>query len=662
MRSHRVFAQLQPWLQRTELLRELGAAEYLVAARIEPATRGREATAFVDLTFGDGERSVTIPLIYLDLAQLDIREADPLIFPQHVLGVVPDARIREIVERLYPHLERRALRAGFRAEEVVTFQAGAIFERARERGFFGAAPLAVTLPAIAAAVYARRFVLGHHIGVYGADAVALAAFLGGAGASSCLVAGAPAADAADAERWYGAVPVGDADAAYDVLIGRGPEPARAPVMVRLDAGAPGLPVAIAPPLPADLMLAFGTPVPGNVADFTVVAEREPVTREAADIALLPAVGGSAGRVAVVVRGDAALIPDADTGEAAALAAGLRREGFTVEVVGGVDALENFGPDLVHLFGVRPGTFARRVAEWAADRRKPLAVHAFYESPELGGYWGAMVSPYCFGYSGDERSVKTYLDLLARRQVEVDGVGPAMTWAPPDVALGDAQRVLGMADIVLVNSDRELRAVEPFRKGRLTLVVPPLPVPLEAPAPIAARVGSEAFVLAHAPIGPDGNQLLLARAAGAVGVPLVMAGPVADPAYAERLREFAPAGALLLEEPASAELAALYRAAAIVADASWTARGHGRLTTAAALGAAVVHSAGTWIDLPEEGHWPVDAADVGSIERGIGEALDAALRRDGALRAVSDFARERGSIAVAAILAAYAKIAQAVPGI
>ena len=77
MRTHRVFPALQAWSWRAELVRELASGEHLVAARLEPVTRGREPTAFLDLHFSDGERSVTIPLVYVDIAQLDVREADP---------------------------------------------------------------------------------------------------------------------------------------------------------------------------------------------------------------------------------------------------------------------------------------------------------------------------------------------------------------------------------------------------------------------------------------------------------------------------------------------------------------------------------------------------------------------------------------------------------
>jgi hypothetical protein len=655
MRTHRVFPTMQPWSWRTEQLRELVSAELLVAARLEPVTRGRQPTAFLDLHFSDGERTIAIPLVYVDIAQFDVRELDPLVFPHQLVGIVPDAHVREVVERLFPDLERRAVNGGFWSEEVIRYGDAAIFDAARAQGFFAAAPLATALPRIAAAVYARRFSNAKHVLTYGANAIELAGFFGSA-ATSCTVLG----DDSEASAYFGAFEPGAADGSYDLAIGSGPPPAKAAIVVRTDAGAAeGLRIGVGTPLPADVMLSFGAAGDAAVGTFSVTTSREPFLRPVPDIEIPVTVGGSAGRIGVVVRPDAAGVPDSDTDEAAALAQALRAEGFTAEVVSGIDALEAFGPDLVHLYGVRPGGFARQVAEWAADHRKPLAVHALYESPAAGGYWGAMAAPYCFTYSGDDRNVGAYLEMLARRAVEIDGVSAMVPFAPPLAGLADSERVLALADVVLVDSQREWAAVDALRPRRLTLVVPPQPTVSTGREPIGALVGVEPFVLVHAPICPDANQLMLARAAAEVRVPVVLAGAIGDPAYAERLREFAPENVSLIGEPSAAALATLYRTATVIADAAWTTRGHGRLLTAAALGATVVCSLARWIELPAEGRWIVDPADVASIARGIGEAWDASMRSDPGVQATASFARDALRTAAPAMLAAYSQIVQAV---
>jgi glycosyltransferase involved in cell wall biosynthesis len=353
-------------------------------------------------------------------------------------------------------------------------------------------------------------------------------------------------------------------------------------------------------------------------------------------------------------------PDSDTAEARSLAVALRAEGFAAEVVSSVDELGPAAPDLVHLFGVRPGGFARRVADWANEHRKPLIVHALHESPAKGGYWGALVAPICFSYSGDDLSVSRYLEMLAGRAVEVDGIGPDVPYAPPVTGVPDAERVLALADVVLVNSQRELAVVEALRPRRQTFIVPPLPTTLGLQGgPIGALVGTDPFVLVHAPIWPEANQLVLARAAASLDVATVFAGAVADPVYAERLREFAPERVVLLDEPPAELVPSLYRAAAVVADAAWTTRGHGALATAAGFGAAIVCSQNRWLDLGEGEIWTVDPANAASVARGMGEAWDAVVHTDQRIRTAAAAARERLGPAAAVIVAAYAKIAQAV---
>jgi hypothetical protein len=652
MRLHRVFPDLQPWAADPERVRALVSVDHLAVARIEPVTRGREPAAFLDLTFARGETSVTIPLISVDHAQLDVREVDPLVFPAAYDGVLDDERARAIVDRLFPALEVRAQRDGFRAEEVLVYGDAALFERARAAGLFGAAPLRQSIPAIAPAVYARRFARGARVLAYGPRAAEAAAFVRGI-AAAVTVRDADATNAA----WYGTASSGlDADH-YDLAIGAGAPPAPADTIVRIDAGAPGTVIAVAAPLPGDLLISFDPADGPAVARFAVHTEREPFRRPAVPL-VAPANGGSAGRITLVVRPDAALVPDSDTDEATALAAYLEGEGFAVTLAASIDALAASRPDLVHLFGVRPGGFALAVATWAGDRRIPLAVHAYSEEPACGGYWGTVVAPYCFGYSADDRSVSSYLDMLGRRAVEVDGITAGIVYAPPSVDLENGHRVLRAADIVFVHSERERAAVERLRPAASTLVVPPLPVGFAEEEPIGALTGHEPFMLVHAPIGPMHNQLLLARTAAEVGLPLVLAGPVEDPAYVERVREFA-AGARLIGEPSPGQLGVLYRSAAIVADAAWVARGHSRLASAAAAGAAVVVSANRWLDLPLPDRWRVDPADRLSVSRGIGEALDAATRSSDSIAAVCAAARERLALGGMTTVAGYAKIASPV---
>jgi hypothetical protein len=662
MRTHRAFPALQPWAATYAADRDLLTADRLVSLRVEPIARARRAAAVADLHFADGVRRTCVPLVYVDLAQLDLREADPLVFPECVAPFVDDDALAALLERVFPALESRALRGGFWSEELIVLQPDALVAAARAQALFGAAALAHAIPGIAAAAYARRFTAGKHVVTHGASAAAAAAFVR-AGASSVAIANDAERDAT-ASAWYGVGALSEPDPriAYAVAVGSGAGPTVSDVTVRTD-GVGDRIVTVAATLGADALLVFDDDDAPVAATFGVTAHRG--SHRPPERAALPApvaVGGSAGRVAIVVRADAGAIPDADTDEAAAFAEALRAEGFTVAVTSRCDALDDLAPDLVHLFGVIPGTFAANVADWALEHRVPLAVHAYFEAPAAGGYWGAAVAPYCFGYSPDDRNVRTYLGLLARRAVEVDGVTATAAYAPPAAALESSARVLRVADVVFVHSEREADAVAALRPGKATLVVPPLAIAAVSAGPlddVAALAGVEPVVLVHAPIGPEANQLLLARAIAAVGVPAVFAGPIADPIYAERVREFAPDSVRLIGEPRPAAARGLYRAAAVFADASWVRRGVARVLSAAALGAEIVVPGAGWVDVPADAVSVVDPADVENIAIGIGEAWDRATRTYGRAADRSGAVRERLAAAHLAIVAGYAKIGQTV---
>lgn len=650
MRMHRAFPGMQPWTE-TALLRELVHVESLTTVRVEPITRAREPAAIVDLHFADGVRHVTIPLVLVDVAMLQVREADPLVFPHVVAQAVGDALLRPIVEVVAAALESRAYRGGRWTEEVIALRPDPLFVAARERGWFAAAPLETSLPRVAPASYARRFAAGRTAVTFGPDAVELAAFLR-EGTRRCEVA----ASDPEAARYFAAPSLAEARH-YDVALGSGDLAFTADVIVRCDGDGPEL-VPVVAPLPANVMISFD-PIDGPVVGtFAVDRASAPPLREIGRGTPLPSVGGSAGRIALVLRPDAAVLPDADVDEARTLAQGLVSEGFSVTLATRVADVAAFAPDLVHLFGVRDGAHAAAVAAWTSENGVPLAVHAYHEDPAAGAYWGAMVTRYCFAYSADDRSVSNYLGLLAKRAVEVDGVGAHQRFAPPAAGLDQAEAVLREAALVFVESERERHVVAALRAGRRTVVVPPLPLAYDDPEPIGALVGRDPFVLVHAPVGSAGNQLLVGRAAASLGVPIVLTGPVAEPAYGELVREFAGAGVRLIPEPRPGQLAALYRSAAIVADVAWLGRGHGRIAEAARSGSATVVASSRWVDLPIPERWSADPADVDSVARAIGEAWDAVARRDPALVALASAAAAAGARALREIVGGYAAIASA----
>ena len=288
VRTHRVFPALQPWSWRVDSLRELVRVENLAALRIEPVTRGREPAVLADLHFCSGEHAVTIPMVYVDLAQLDLRETDPLVFPHAVLGVVTEAHAGAIVERVFPDLERRAVSGGFWHEEVFRYGDMALFERARSRGFFGASPLAIALPRIAAGGLraALRVQQGRR-----SPTVRRRSSARRFSATSRARSSLPAGDAdADARAWYGDFAAPDERTSFDLAVGSGPPTVTAGRVVRTDPGADGLRVGVAEPLPADVMLAFNAADGNAAATFSVSGTREPFVRPVPDVDLGPPVG------------------------------------------------------------------------------------------------------------------------------------------------------------------------------------------------------------------------------------------------------------------------------------------------------------------------------------------------------------------------------------
>jgi hypothetical protein len=640
---------LQPWRDPV-LLREVVSPGTLTVARIEPIARAREPAIILDLHFASGERHATVPFVLVDVAMLLVREADPLVFPHAVAVALGDEVCAGLIEALVGELEARAFRNDRWREEVVERRADPLFARARSRGWYAAAPLATAIPRIAPAVYARRLAAGHNIVAFGEDAFENAAFVRDV-ARRWQALGTDA----DAAAYFGIT--SGADDVFDVAIGAGEPPAAAAGATIVHTGGGGdVIVPVVAPLPANVLVSFDSGEGPVARTFGVSARREPAQRAAPPPAVAPPIGGSGGRVALVLRPDAASVPDADLDEARALAGGLAAEGFTVTLATRLADVEAFAPDLVHLLGVRDGTHAAAVARWAAQAGVPLAVHAYHEDPAAGGYWGAMVTRYCFAYSADDRNVTDYLALLAKRLVEVDGVGARQRYAPPAAALGEAETVLREAAVVFVQSERERQILATIRPAGETLVVPAVPAGYPDPEPVGALVGSDPFVLVHAPLESAGNQLLVARAATQVGVPIVLAGPVADPAYAELVREFAADDVRLVGEPTLGQAAALYRGAAIVADVGWMGRGHARIIEAGRCGGAIVLAESRWAELPVPDRWRVDPADVESVARGIGEAWDAVGRRDPVLGEVAEAAAASVLRAVRSIVAGYAKIA------
>jgi hypothetical protein len=615
MRTHRVFDVLAPWSTGTSVT----DADRLAVVRVEPVLRQRRATLSLDcyLTGEDGD--TVVPGILVEPALIVERERDALLFPAGMRG--GDAFAAALQERILPHLDLLVRSGEPICEHVVRFGPAPRFDAARALGAFGAAPLRDALTRLAPYRWARRYVRGRTVRIDAPDAV------GGWALLRDIATVSVAADRREPEAfaWYGAAPLAAEGAVAVAIVGAETDaPAGAETVVRLDARGDDV-VAVVDPLPIDVGFVFDPREGAQRRWFTVERVAAPARRAPAPPWRSVPQGGSAGRIAIVLgRRDATRFPGADTDEAAALALGLAAEGF--EVVDVHDAADLAGADLVHVFGTGDGKRARAIVDAARRARIVSAVHAYEEDPAAGGWWGATVTRLCFEYGADEASVERYLTMLARHAVTVEQATAEGLYAPPEAALEDAAAALRDASIVFAGSDEESQTVL-RRSGRRTIVavVPPL-VGVVEPADARVVVGPDPYVLVHGPVGPAGNQLLVARAAVEARVPLVVVGPVVDASYLERVREFGGRDLVVVPEPSPAIAAGLRAAAAVVVDVAWLGAGCARLAAAVVAGAQVVLADRRPFALPGVTPYRVDPADAAALTRALGEAWDEARRQ------------------------------------
>ncbi|HTJ27832.1 MAG TPA: hypothetical protein VMA36_16870 [Candidatus Limnocylindria bacterium] len=642
MRTHRTHQIIAPWSTGAPVL----DPQRLAVLRVEPVSRQRKSALLLDLCLADGDALTVIPGVLVEPALVVGRERDPLVWPHGTPG--DDAFLAALAERVLPHLERLVL-SGERIEEhVVTYADAPAFFAARGAGALGAAPLRDALVQLAPYRYATRFARARRVRLDAAHAVGGWALLRERGTVGVAAARRDPALCA----WYGTPPEPPANAEVAIVARDGEPPEPEAIVVRLDVDGPGR-VDVVDPFPLDVAITFD-PREGPVAGWFRV-ERAPEPRlRAGTAAQARPVGGSAGRIALILgREDGLARPSADTDEALALAAALRAEGFAADLVAAAEELA--GADLIHLIGTREGRFAREIVERGRAAGIPVAVHAHYEDARAGGWWGVGAARFCFEYGSDERDVARYTDLLARRALVLDGITAQGPYAPAEAAPDGAAAALRDAAVVYASSALEEEAIRRLGRRGPIVVVPPLASRPFAPGAIGARTGPDPFVLVHAPIGPEHNQLLVARACAEATVPLVCAGPVVDASYLERVREFGGPDLTVLPEPSAEEAAALRAAAAVVVDAAWVGEGGARLAAAALAGARLAIADRRPYGVPGAARF--DPGDLVAMTRAIGEAWDAALRGGSVIEQAAEI---EPSAVVRAIVRGYAALAAPVP--
>lgn len=627
MRSHRNRAAYNFWTA-PEPLRALVRADALQVARMEPVIRQTNAAAGLDLLFAEGGRTVVVPLANLEATMLAEREKSPVVWPHAAIEAVNPAELERIESLVLPWITALSLGRQCNDEQIRRFggddDAYALFCAARDAGFMGAAPYRDVMLAIAPYVYGVRFAGGKRIQIVDSR--------GGAGAA--LLARHAREVRADlrsdelnalAARWYGSEAYrSDRFEESDVCVAEDArEFNRAAVRIHTNEAAAGTRIAVATPLPYDVMVSFDTDDAPEVAAFSVETPVEASLRTPIGAAPPPAVGGSAGQILLLVRESWMRADEADSDDARELARRLSAEGFTAEIRCPAQVGDLAGYDLIHAFGLpHAGEFLPVLRRAAASRRPVVATAGLEDLVRICAYGSGMTNV-VLKTGTDEATLDEYLTLLAERRLETEGFDPRGQEPVPGF-LANVREALGLIDELLVSGAAE----ETFVRGQFGYtgscapVAPYLNTDVPA-ASVAALAGDGDFVLVHAPIEARANQLLLVRAAIAAGLPVVLAGPVVDVDHYMLLREIADDRVTFVPSASAPEIEALYRRARVFADVSWAQTGLHRLAKAALCRCALLVSSQRYAGaLWRPGLWEADPADVHSIRAGLTAAWSA----------------------------------------
>jgi len=622
-------------------LGRLVTAQSLIAARFEPILDQRKDGAILDLTFRSESETAVVPLVYVDVVQLLEREKEPFVWPAALAAVVDDGEARAIARKIEPWLSARS-RARLQNDELIRIFGneadGALFRRARELGFLGAATLATAIREIGPFSYAARFARGKRVLVATERGCVATSILANAG--DVVVLRDCHVDPEFSERWYGLTltPENDALGDFDVIVTdvagaalverRSPGAVRVVLDVENDSA---YTAALIKPVPTDLLVAFDSEDGPAVRVFSITAPERAALRPVAPLPRAQAVGGSAGRILLVLRNDWKTCPDCDVEEGLELAARLRDEGIEVDI--GIESgqLVPGRYDLVHIFGLTTPDLAVRILSAAREQGVRSAVTTSMDDIPAQRWWGTCVHPLLFRIGSDDVRFASLQFKFEQRKLEMDMTtserGPKLhtpnrRYPPYEAYESDVATVLAIADVVFVNGEAEEAIVRrQFGRTGATVECGTLVPEFSEPESVDELVGADDFVLVHAPLASRCNQLIVARAAMAANLPLVIVGPVAEVDYLDLLRAYTDDRVVILADPGPNRIASLYRRARVVADAAWISLGLSRLARAALADAALVvadhhYAATVWRG---DGIWKCDAASERSIALALRDA-------------------------------------------
>lgn len=629
-------------------------AEHLVSARLEPTLSPRYE-AVLDLVFGAQGSYLALGFILVEGAMLVERESSPLSWPVWLRSRVREEELAALQREIEPWLQSLLL-ARFENDPQLRIFSGDVSVRedlatAQDLKLFGVTSYVPYLEALAPAVYASRFAYGKRVAVIGAQHAMGAAYLSGRAQEVAYAGG----DDAFVRRWHSGLALAPYDAVqrYDVALGD------APAAIGIGGGNGTLQVPVARPLPMAALVTFDLEDSVAAGEFDVAVPQAPAP-EASSLRFAANIGGSAGRIALIVRDDWDRIADADTDFTQTLKARLTGEGFTVAIVPGSAPLQPEDADLVHVIGKDHAAVIDATLRRMRAAGVPIAATPMLDDPAGEGLWGSGVTPLAYRGSTDLSMLELYLDGLARRRLVADGAPEPPTATGPvfDPAI---RAMLGHANCVHVATPEEgVLLRQSYGYAGETVTGAPL-APGGIPADPSAVAGVDDFVLVHAPLDSRTSTVAMLRAARDSGLPTVFTGPVASAethyffnTYLGGRVWYVPVSAL-----DAALLEGLYARARVYADVSWLGRGLTRFVRAAAHGASLVASSGSFA----RGLFPDAFTADPAKQDEIAAALTAAWTAGGQRR---EYRREEAArvadqaAALRAVVTAYDRASRALP--
>ncbi len=619
-----------PFIEPERFARVVGAP-FLIAARLQPAY-SNWPQAWLDLVFlRDGDVALA-PFVQIDPAMISVRESSPLIWPSWLpLEAQTAAALEEFVE---PWLLSHALLGGISREAIGHFseepQARELFDAAREARFLCAAPVDAVLTDAAPYVYAQRFVKSRRVSIRSSAGALGASLLADSAASVHADLGDSRLNEL-ARSWYGLGIYGELPhAAFDVAIS--PSAAiDALVSISLEEAERGATlVKVARPLFPSLPCSFDVDDGPETRRFTVRA-RDPILR-ASRVAPAPVIGGSAGRILVVIRDNGLTVQDADTDQARALVDALVVQGFDAELKP-ASAARTEGVDLVHLFGHRHVHQFGPVLEAAERLGIPVVTTPLFDDFASEALWGSTIVRTMLTSVRDNQLQQSLENGMVSRRLLVSA---SIERGKPSYDTALVRRMLAQSAASLFSSvEEEAWARSQFAFKGASRVVPcvlPRPIATEA---IGALSGLDEYVLVHTTIEPRGNQFLAVRAAAAAGIPCVLMGTVVEVDYYYAVLAVGGREQICLAEDAlsAGQVEALYAGARLYADLSWAGYGAHRAVRAAAYGALPVLSTA----LPLAQLWPelTGGVDPASLESATAVLRGAWMRAPALTHQIAD---------------------------